>query len=71
MWNRPFDMVKARMAEGSAEECLATSELEDLFRQANPDAAVVETLIKDVTATAYAGGSDTVRPSLSQHEYFC
>ncbi|KAJ7876809.1 cytochrome P450 [Mycena leptocephala] len=45
MWNRP------RMP--------ATSELEDLFRQTNPDAAVVETLIKDVTATAYAGGSDT------------
>ncbi|KAJ7103762.1 cytochrome P450 [Mycena epipterygia] len=59
MWNRPFDMVKARMAAGSAESCLATSELEDLFRQASPDAADAETLIKDVSATAYAAGSDT------------
>jgi hypothetical protein len=63
MWNRPFDMVKTRLAEGSAEPCLATTELEDLFRQANPDPDV-ETLIKDVSATAYAAGSDTVRSFL-------
>ncbi|KAJ6604989.1 cytochrome P450 [Mycena sp. CBHHK59/15] len=58
MWNRPFDLVKARMAEGSAESCVATAELENLFRDptALPHA---ETLIKDVTATAYAAGSDT------------
>ncbi|KAJ6493612.1 cytochrome P450 [Mycena vitilis] len=59
MWNRPFDMVKSRMADGSAENCLATSELEDLFRHPNPNATDVETLIKDVSATAYAAGSDT------------
>ncbi|KAJ7209578.1 cytochrome P450 [Mycena pura] len=59
MWNRPFDMVKNRLAEGSAEPCLATAELEDLFQQANPDPEI-ELLIKDVSATAYAAGSDTV-----------
>ncbi|KAJ7864792.1 cytochrome P450 [Mycena olivaceomarginata] len=58
MWNRPFDMVKNRLAEGSAEPCLATAELEDLFQQANPDPEI-ELLIKDVSATAYAAGSDT------------
>ncbi|KAF8183898.1 cytochrome P450 [Mycena galopus ATCC 62051] len=60
MWNRPFEMVKSRLAEGSAEPCLATAELEDLFQQMSPDPEI-ETLIKDVSATAYAAGSDTVR----------
>ncbi|KAK7030676.1 O-methylsterigmatocystin oxidoreductase [Favolaschia claudopus] len=58
MWNGPFDMVKRRLEQGTAEPCLATSELEELFRQAQPDPEV-ETLIKDVSATAYAAGSDT------------
>ncbi|KAF7355981.1 O-methylsterigmatocystin oxidoreductase [Mycena venus] len=63
MWNRPFDLVKARLAEGSAEPCLATVELEDLFQQANPDPDI-ETLIKNVAATTYVAGSDTTLSTL-------
>ncbi|KAJ7224334.1 cytochrome P450 [Mycena pura] len=59
MWNRPFDMVKARMTAGTVEPCMATSELEQVFQMASPDAADTETLIKNVSATAYAAGSDT------------
>ncbi|KAF7302033.1 O-methylsterigmatocystin oxidoreductase [Mycena indigotica] len=50
MWNRPFEMVKARIAAGTAEPCLNDLEL--------------ETLIKDVSATVYAGGSDTTLSTL-------
>ncbi|KAJ6569702.1 cytochrome P450 [Mycena sp. CBHHK59/15] len=53
MLSRPFEMVKEQLANGRAEPCMITAELESATDSAH------EMLIKGTAATAYAGGSDT------------
>ncbi|KAG6810412.1 hypothetical protein H0H92_011973 [Tricholoma furcatifolium] len=64
MLNQPFDMVKNRLKDGTAESCLTSAELEIWFQNGGQDAAK-ETIIKDVAATAYAAGSDTSLSTLA------
>ncbi|KAJ7433101.1 cytochrome P450 [Mycena latifolia] len=62
MFNYAFDSVKQKLEEGCAEPSVMTIELESLFRDAPKKSRAVEreTIIKDVVATTYAAGSDTV-----------
>ncbi|KIP12415.1 hypothetical protein PHLGIDRAFT_498342 [Phlebiopsis gigantea 11061_1 CR5-6] len=57
MLNLPFDMVKQRMAVGTAVPCFVVNELERLFVVGGDDEE--EKLIKNVAATVYAAGADT------------
>ncbi|KAF7330208.1 O-methylsterigmatocystin oxidoreductase [Mycena venus] len=61
--NYAFDSVKQKLEEGCAEPSLMTTELESLFRESPKKSRAVEreTIIKDVVATTYAAGSDTVK----------
>ncbi|TFK41062.1 cytochrome P450 [Crucibulum laeve] len=55
--DRPFDMIKQKLVEGTEFPCLVTQELES--RTAGLDSEDEE-VVKNVAATAYAAGSDTV-----------
>ncbi|KAF9015256.1 cytochrome P450 [Cyathus striatus] len=57
MVNKPYEMVKKRLAEGTAVHCLVSKELD--FLTSNPREGEDENIIKNVAATAYAGGADT------------
>jgi len=57
MLESQFQIVKHKMAEGTAVSCMATTELENCT---NSDTkADEEEVIKNVTAIAYTGGADT------------
>ncbi|KIY65192.1 cytochrome P450 [Cylindrobasidium torrendii FP15055 ss-10] len=58
----PYDLVKQRMAEGTAEPCLTTQLLEE--NEAAGHEKYPEELIKDVTATAFAAAVDTSAATL-------
>ncbi|KAK1232695.1 hypothetical protein PQX77_004171 [Marasmius sp. AFHP31] len=62
MVNRPFELVKLRMAEGTASSCFTASELESLL---SGDSGEKEKTIRNVAATSYAAGADTVASALS------
>ncbi|KAK7058891.1 hypothetical protein VNI00_001515 [Paramarasmius palmivorus] len=62
MVNRPFDLVLRKMKAGTMSACLVAEELEELFsgkEGENPQ------IIKNVAATSYAAGADTVVSALS------
>ncbi|KIY50241.1 cytochrome P450 [Fistulina hepatica ATCC 64428] len=55
--HRPWEIVKQRVAEGTARPCFTTQLMQELDTDSNP---VVElAYAKPVAAIAYAGGSDT------------
>ncbi|KAF8844010.1 cytochrome P450 [Paxillus ammoniavirescens] len=56
MIDKPFQMVKDRMAGGTAIPCFAQSELEMWMQSSERDPAY-ETLIKNVAGISYAGGT--------------
>ncbi|RDB29524.1 hypothetical protein Hypma_015428 [Hypsizygus marmoreus] len=56
MVNRPFEMIKDQMQEGTAAPCFVAQELE---KRATGSDFEDEDIIKNVAATAYAAGSDT------------
>lgn len=56
MLEKPFEAVKAQMANGCAEPCLATWELEHCVQN---EVAADEELIRGVCAITYAAGADT------------
>ncbi|KAJ6468321.1 cytochrome P450 [Mycena sanguinolenta] len=64
--NYAFDTVKQKLEEGFAEPSLMTTELESLFREAPKKSRAVEreTIIKNVSGTTYAAGSDTTLSAL-------
>ncbi|KAJ8468347.1 hypothetical protein ONZ45_g17274 [Pleurotus djamor] len=64
MLNYPFDMVKRKIAEGKAEPCITTLELEDWFARGSPNDNR-ETLVKNIAAGAYAAAVDTTMSALS------
>ncbi|KAL0951064.1 hypothetical protein HGRIS_007803 [Hohenbuehelia grisea] len=54
MVERPFQMVKRAMSDGTASSCFMTTELE----QAGSDPEQIQ-IVKDVAATTYTAGADT------------
>ncbi|KAJ7783872.1 cytochrome P450 [Mycena maculata] len=63
MLNSPFTSVKEELAQGTATHCLVSEELERLSVSADP--ATDESIIKNVAATMYAAGADTVVSAIS------
>ncbi|KAK7463681.1 hypothetical protein VKT23_007024 [Stygiomarasmius scandens] len=57
MLNRPFDMVKQKMRDGTVSPSIVASELEDIASGRAPHEN--ERILKNVAATTYAAGSDT------------
>ncbi|KAL1737323.1 cytochrome P450 [Schizophyllum commune] len=55
----PYEKLLQRLNEGTATPCLVTQEL-DYQAKSGGDAREDERIIKNVAATTYAGGSDTV-----------
>lgn len=55
MLEKPFEMVKRRMAEGIAGPCITTIELEDAGKEKTIDVQ----MIQGITAVSYAAGADT------------
>ncbi|KAJ7199555.1 cytochrome P450 [Mycena haematopus] len=64
--NYAFDSVKQKLEDGCAEPSLMTTELESLFREAPKKSRTDEreTIIKNVSSTTYAAGSDTTLSAL-------
>jgi hypothetical protein len=56
MIDKPFQAVRERMANGTAIQCFAQTELEGLQQSANPDPEY-ENTIKNVAGISYAGWS--------------
>ncbi|EIN06339.1 cytochrome P450 [Punctularia strigosozonata HHB-11173 SS5] len=56
---RPLEFVKKSMINGTARPSIALSLLEDLDGEAEKTRVARETIIRNVTAIAYAGGADT------------
>ncbi|KIJ68344.1 hypothetical protein HYDPIDRAFT_82083 [Hydnomerulius pinastri MD-312] len=63
MIDKPFQMVKERMATGTAAPCFAQKELEMLMQSGQAD-PTYETLIKNVAGISYAAGADTTVSTL-------
>ncbi|KAF9229392.1 cytochrome P450 [Gyrodon lividus] len=63
MIDKPFQMVKERMASGTAFPCFAQNELEMWMQSSERDPAY-ETLIKNVAGISYAAGADTTVSTL-------
>ncbi|KAJ7205366.1 cytochrome P450 [Mycena rebaudengoi] len=59
----PFDFTKKRMADGSGSKSILAALLET--NQAQGGSSELEQTIKEVAATAYAGGADTTVSSLA------
>ncbi|TCD67113.1 hypothetical protein EIP91_000576 [Steccherinum ochraceum] len=62
MLNDPFDHVKKRMAAGDAQECAATTLLENL--ESNNKKDYMESVIRATVGSMYAGGADTTVSAL-------
>ncbi|KAJ7181739.1 cytochrome P450 [Mycena crocata] len=62
MLNSPFTSVKEELAQGMASKCMVSEELERLSGKVNPAG---ESIIKNVAATMYAAGADTVVSAMS------
>jgi cytochrome P450 len=63
MIEKPFQMVKERMANGTASSCFAQKELE-MWKQSSERDPGYETLIKNVAGISYAAGADTTVSTL-------
>ncbi|KAJ7487682.1 cytochrome P450 [Mycena galericulata] len=63
MLNSPFTSVKGELAQGIASNCMVSEELERVSGVA--DAGPEENVIKNVAATMYAAGADTVVSAMS------
>ncbi|KAF9044808.1 cytochrome P450, partial [Hymenopellis radicata] len=59
--NRPFDVVQRRMLDGNSKPCVVAQELDDI---ALGQSRVNETVIRNMAATTYAAGADTVVSAL-------
>ncbi|KAF5354016.1 hypothetical protein D9756_007051 [Leucocoprinus leucothites] len=55
----PWDFVKERMKEGTAEPCVATALLEKIPDENSPNRQDDELLARNVCALSFAGGADT------------
>ncbi|KAJ7837531.1 cytochrome P450 [Mycena olivaceomarginata] len=64
MLDTPFISVKEEMAQGVASQCMVSQELERLS-QSRELSLSHESIIKNVAATMYAAGSDTVVSAIS------
>ncbi|KAJ6503471.1 cytochrome P450 [Mycena vitilis] len=62
MLDTPFDTVKKELEQGTASKCLVTEELERLARASG---SKDESIVKNVAATMYAAGADTVVSAIS------
>ncbi|KAJ7110135.1 cytochrome P450 [Mycena epipterygia] len=62
MLNLPFASVKEELAQGTASRCMVSEELERLSGEPNP---AEESIVKNVAATMYAAGADTVVSAIS------
>ncbi|KAJ6604729.1 cytochrome P450 [Mycena vulgaris] len=62
MLNTPFTSVQEELAKGIASKCMVSEELERLSGTADP---AEESIIKNVAATMYAAGADTVVSAIS------
>ncbi|KAJ6575198.1 cytochrome P450 [Mycena capillaripes] len=62
MLDSPFTTVKKELEQGVASKCMVSDELERLARAADPKD---ESIIKNVAATMYAAGADTVVSAIS------
>ncbi|KAJ6610073.1 cytochrome P450 [Mycena sp. CBHHK59/15] len=62
MLNVPFTRVKEELAQGLASSCVVADELEHLSPDSDPSE---ESIIKNVAATMYAAGADTVVSAMS------
>ncbi|KAF9240868.1 cytochrome P450 [Melanogaster broomeanus] len=65
MIDKPFQMVKERMASGAVFPCFAQDELA-MWMQSSERDPEYETLIKNVAGISYAAGSDTVQRKVQQ-----
>ncbi|KAF8560444.1 cytochrome P450 [Imleria badia] len=63
MIEKPFQMVKERMENGTASSCFAQKELETWMQSSERDPEY-ETLIKNVAGISYAAGADTTVSAL-------
>ncbi|KAL0953294.1 hypothetical protein HGRIS_004543 [Hohenbuehelia grisea] len=64
MLNYPFDKVKANLVAGTAEACLLTQELSDVWVTQGTQGIRKEAMVKNVGASAYSAGVDTTMSTL-------